>query len=203
MPDIVSLVLQAINSAALVQVEVSARHVHLTSKDVETLFGKGAGLTLAKQLSQPGEFLSEERVALIGSKGRLDNIAILGPARSNTQIELSKSDAIALGVLAPLRESGDLVGSAQVTLEGPKGNITPSEGAIVAKRHIHVPLDVAKIHGFRDKERVSVQLYTDRPVILQDVVLRVSNKFRYKMHIDFDEANAAGVSGFTLGRILR
>lgn len=203
MPDIVSLVLKAINSAALVQVEVSARHVHLAAEDVEALFGKGEGLTPAKQLSQPGEYLSEERVCLIGPKGRLDNVAVLGPVRSRTQIELSRSDAIAIGVPAPLRESGDLDGSAQVTIEGPKGSITALHGAIVAQRHVHVPPDVAEIHGFHDKERVSVQLYTDRPVILQDVILRVGDNYRYKMHIDFDEANAAGVSGFTLGRILR
>lgn len=197
-------VIEAVRNAGLVEVEVSARHVHLTKEDWNVLFGgDGAGLTPKRPLSQPGQYLSEERVTLISPKGRIERAAVLGPFRTRTQVELSKSDAIALGIDAPIRESGHIDGSARITIEGPKGAVTIPEGVIIAKRHVHVPVGTAESLGFTNGEIVAVQLFTDRPIVLQDVVLRVSDKFSYRMHIDFDEANAADVHGFTLGRIMK
>ena len=197
-------VIEAVRNAGLVEVEVSARHVHLTKEDWNVLFGgEGAGLTPKRPLSQPGQYLSEERVTLISPKGRIERAAVLGPFRTRTQVELSKSDAIALGIDAPIRESGHIDGSARITIEGPKGAVTIPEGVIIAKRHVHVPVGTAESLGFTNGEIVAVQLFTDRPIVLQDVVLRVSDKFSYRMHIDFDEANAADVHGFTLGRIMK
>jgi len=182
----------------LVEVEVSARHVHLTREHLEILFGKGAELTPKRPLSQPGQFLSEERVTLIGPKGRKERTAILGPIRPATQVELSKSDCVELGVKAPVRESGDVAGSGSISIEGPCGSIKIAEGAIIAHNHVHLTPEVARIMGVTDKQRVSVEVFTDRPVTFRDVIIRVSEKFSCRMHIDFDEANAALVSGFTL-----
>ena len=155
-----------------------------------------------RPLSQPGQFLADQRVNLIGPKGKFTRVALLGPARSDTQVELSRSDAVTLGVEAPLRLSGQLENSGQVTIEGPKGSITIPQGVICAKRHVHVTPDVAARHGWKDKQIVSVETLTDRPVIFKDVVLRVTETSRYRMHIDFDEANAANVQGFVLGKII-
>jgi putative phosphotransacetylase len=202
MQDLVANVLQAIDKAALVMIEVSARHVHLNADDVVRLFGEGVELIPKRPLSQPGQFLSEQRVNLIGPKGKFTRVAVLGPMRSKTQVELSRSDAVALGVDAPLRLSGELQGSGQVTIEGPKGSITIPQGVIVAKRHVHVTPEIAQMHGFRDKQCVCVETLTDRPVIFKDVILRVTDTSKYRMHIDFDEANAANVKGFTLGKII-
>lgn len=202
--EVVNRVLEAIAKAGLVEVEVSARHVHLSEKDWEILFGSAQkDLTPKRPLSQPGQYLSEERVSLITPKGRMDRVAVLGPFRGQTQVELSKSDCVSLGIDAPIRESGHIDGSGRITIEGPKGAVTIPQGVIIAKRHVHVPEAAARHLGFKNGEIVSVQLFTDRPVILQDVVLRVSDKFSYRMHIDFDEANAADVRGFTLGQILK
>lgn len=194
---------KALNAAMLVQVEVSAKHVHLTSEAVEILFGKGKSLTCKRELSQPDQFLSEERVSLIGPKGKKSNVAVLGPARPNTQVELSKSDCISMGINAPMRESGNVKGSGKITIEGPYGTLSIDEGVIIAKSHIHVPKDVASELGFINEEKVMVEMITDRPIILKDVVIRVSDKFRYRMHIDFDEANACNHSSFVLGRIIK
>ncbi|MEG2038930.1 MAG: phosphate propanoyltransferase [Oscillospiraceae bacterium] len=190
------------NRIGLVQIEVSARHIHLSEDDVEILFGKGYKLTPKRELSQPGQFLCEERVNLIGTKGGKKNVAILGPVRPNTQVELSQSDCIELGVLAPLRESGDTKFSGQITIEGAKGTVKLIEGVIIAKAHIHMPPKIARELGVKDKQQVMVEAFTDRPVIYKDVLVRVSDKFSYRMHIDFDEANCAAVGKFTLGRIL-
>ena len=203
MQDIVSAVLQAMENSGFVQVEVSARHVHLSATDVATLFGEGATLTPVRELSQPGQFLCEERVTVIGPKGKFPNTAVLGPERPRTQIELSRGDTFALGITAPIRDSGDLEGSADIVIEGPKGQVTVSQGAIIAKRHIHVPATFANKHGLKDGDIVDVEVFTDRPVVLKEVLLRVSDQYNYRMHIDVDEANAANVSGFTLGRVIR
>lgn len=202
MEELMKKVLDTITRAGLVEVEVSARHVHLTDKDVERLFGKGQVLHEKRPLSQKGQFLCEERVTLIGSKGKKERVAVLGPVRKATQVELSVSDCVALGVNAPLRESGDVQGSAPLTLEGPAGSISITEGTIVAHNHIHVPEDVAQMLQLRDKEHVSVKVLSERPVTFDDVIIRVSPAFNFKMHIDFDEANAASVKGFTLGKII-
>ncbi len=202
MEELMKKVLDTITRAGLVEVEVSARHVHLTDQDVEKLFGKGQVLHEKRPLSQKGQFLCEERVTLIGPKGRKERVAVLGPVRKATQVELSVSDCVALGVNAPLRESGDVQGSAPLTLEGPAGSISITEGTIVAHNHIHVPEDVAQMLQLRDKEHVSVKVLSERPVTFDDVIIRVSPAFNFKMHIDFDEANAASVKGFTLGKII-
>lgn len=203
MKDLVTAVVDVIHMAGFVEIEVSAKHVHLTEQDVETLFGRGAILEPARPLSQPGQFLSGQRVRLAGPKGTMERVAVLGPVRSATQVELSKSDCVALGVKAPKRESGDLAGSGSITIQGPCGTLEVQEGVIIAHNHIHVTEADSRRLNLKDKERVSVEVYSDRPVIFNDVIIRVSRNFSCRMHIDFDEANAAGVQGFTLGRILR
>lgn len=203
MEQIIKAVLDAIPRAGLVEVEVSARHVHLTREHLEVLFGKGASLTPKRPLSQPGQFLSEERVTIIGPKGRKERTAILGPIRPATQVELSKSDCVELGVKAPVRESGDVKGSGSITIEGPCGSITIDEGVIIAHNHVHLTPEVAEIMGVHDKQHVSVEVFSERPIMFRDVIIRVSEKFSCRMHIDFDEANAALVSGFTLGKIIK
>ena len=202
MEQLIEQVMDTMTKAGLVQVEVSARHVHLTDQDVEVLFGKGAVLHEKRPLSQKGQYLSEERVTLIGPKGKKERVAVLGPVRSATQVELSVSDCVSLGVKAPLRESGDVEGSGPITIEGPAGSISITQGTIVAHNHIHVPTDVARMLDLKDKEHVSVKILCERPVTCEDVIIRVSDAFTFRMHIDFDEANAASVSGFTLGKII-
>ena len=200
---IVDAVLDALLKSGVVIVEVSARHVHLSQTDLEKLFGAGASLTPKRELSQPGQYLSEERVTIIGPKGRKERTAVLGSVRPNTQIELSKTDCAALGVAAPVRESGKTQGSAGITLEGTVGSITLGEGAIIAHNHVHLTPEDARAIGVADGQHVSVEVLTERPVIFSDVIIRVSEKFRSRMHIDVDEANAALVEGFTLGRIIK
>lgn len=203
MDYIVEAVMKNLLKVGLVQVEVSARHVHLSREDLRILFGSGAQLTPVRDLSQPGQFLAKERICLIGEKGRKDQVAILGPVRKDTQVELSKSDCIELGIDAPVRESGDIFGSGAMILEGPCGSLKINQGVIIAKNHVHVPYQVAKELQLKDKERVSVQVLTERPIIFSDVSIRVSDQSRFRMHIDFDEANAALVNGFVLGRIIQ
>ena len=203
MEQIVSAVLDAVHKAGLVEVEVSARHVHLCQADVERLFGPGAKLEPVRPLSQPGQVLSEQRVTLVGPKGRKERTAVLGPVRSATQVELSKSDCVELGVQAPLRESGDVAGSGAIAIEGPCGTIQLEEGVIVAHNHIHVTAPDSVMLDLHDKQRVKVAVLSERPLTFDDVSIRVSTEFSCKMHIDFDEANAAMVHGFTLGRIIK
>lgn len=203
MRQLIEKVADLIVESGLVEVEVSARHVHLTQEDVERLFGKGAKLHEKRPLSQPGQFLSEERVTLVGPKGKKEHVAVLGPVRSATQVELSISDCVALGVKAPVRESGDLRDAGPIVIETEGGRIEVGQAVIVAKSHVHVPPKIAQELKLQDKEHVSVRVLTERPVTFDNVVIRVSDAFRYKMHIDFDEANAAQVSGFTLGRIIK
>ena len=200
--QVVNAVVDAIGRE-YVQVEVSARHVHLSQADLETLFGPGAALTPKRELSQPGQFLSEQRVNLIGPKGRKDNVSVLGPVRKATQVELSKSDARGLGVKAPLRESGDVAGSGSITLEGPKGSVTIPEGVIVAHCHIHMTNADARRMGLVDNQHVSVEIGGERPIVFKDVIVRVSDKFRCRMHIDTDESNATSLGKLTLGRIIK
>ena len=178
-------------------VETSARHVHVTQEDLETLFGKGATLTKKKDLSQPGQYACEERVEVVGPKKSLANVSILGPVRPATQVELSATDARSIGISAPIRESGDTAGSAGCKLVGPAGDI-------VAKRHIHLtPADAEEL-GVKDKEVVYVKVDTDgRKAILGDVVCRVSDKFARAMHIDTDEANAISATPALQGEIFR
>lgn len=186
----------------IIPVEVSARHAHLSKADVEKLFGKGYTLTPKRELSQPGEFLSNERIMVIGPKGVIKNVAVLGPERENTQVELSRTDAISLGINPPLRESGNIKGSAPILISSGKEIIKLDEGTIVAKRHVHMTPDVAKNFGLKDKQIVSVKILSDRPVVFQDVLIRVSANYTLNMHIDFDEANACDFKKGTKGEIL-
>lgn len=185
-------------------VETSARHIHVTQEDLETLFGKGASLTHKKDLSQPGQFACEERVTIVGSKKEIPNVSILGPVRSATQVELSATDARSAGIAAPIRESGDVAGSGACKVVGPCGEIELSEGVIVAKRHIHLtPADAEEL-GVNDKDIVWVKVDTDgRKAILGDVVVRVSDKFARAMHIDTDESNAIGAGRSLEGEIVK
>ena len=185
-----------------VLVETSARHVHLSQEAIDTLFGKGYTLTNKKDLSQPGQFACEEKVEVIGPKGSL-KMSILGPARPASQVEISLSDARTLGVKAPVRESGDIANTPGCTIKVGDNIVEISEGVIVAKRHIHMtPADAAEI-GVSDKEIVKVKLDTARPLIYDDVVVRVSDKFALAMHIDTDECNAAGAAGEVYGEVVK
>ena len=183
-------------------VETSARHVHLTEEAVEILFGKGHTLTNKKDLSQPGQFACEEKVTVIGPKGAI-KASVLGPTRPANQVELSFTDARTVGIVPPIRESGDVAGTPGCTLEGPCGKIEITEGVMVAKRHIHMTPEDAEALGVSDKEIVSVKVDTTRPVIFGDVVVRVSPKFALAMHIDTDESNAACASGLVYGSIVK
>lgn len=202
MQNIVDKVYDAIINSGLVQIEISARHVHLSSEHLEILFGKGKTLTPKRELSQPGQYLSEERVTIIGAKRFIENVAVLGPVRKDTQVEISRTDALSLGVNAPIRESGDVRGSAPITIKGPAGEIQIKEGVIIAKAHIHITPEIARNLSLKDNGIVMVEVLSDRPVIYKEVVVRVSDKFNFRMHIDFDEANSAGVGSFTLGKII-
>lgn len=185
-------------------VETSARHVHVTQQDLETLFGKGYELHVKKMLSQPGQYASEERVDVVGPKKTLANVSILGPVRKATQVEISLTDARSIGVTAPIRESGDIAGSGACKLVGPQGEVEVKEGVIAAKRHIHMtPADAAE-YGVQDKDVVSVKVNTPgRALTFGDVVVRVSDSFALAMHIDTDESNAACAGPGTMGEIVK
>lgn len=186
-----------------VLVEVSARHVHVSKQDLETLFGAGYELTSKKDLSQPGQFACEEKVAVVGPKGTI-NMSILGPTRKDTQIEVSYTDARTLGINAPLRESGDTKESAPIKLVGPKGEVELTQGVIVAKRHIHMLPSDAEKFGVENGQIVGVKIDTNgRSIVFGDTVVRVRDDFALAMHIDTDEANAAGISGSAQGEIIK
>ena len=185
-------------------VETSARHVHLTQEDMETLLGKGNALTVKKMLSQPGQFASNERINLVGPKNTIANVLILGPTRPATQVEISLTDARTLGITAPVRESGDIANSGSVKLVGPAGEVELQEGAIVAKRHLHLDPATAEELGVNDKQIVSAKVCTgERSLTFDEVVVRVSEKFAPAVHIDTDEANAAGCSGEVYAEIIK
>ena len=187
-----------------VMVEVSARHIHLSQEHLEILFGKGYELTPKKDLSQPGQFACEERVKVVGAKKELAGVSILGPVRPNTQVEISLTDARALGISVPVRESGDIAGSAGVKLVGPAGEVEITEGAIAAKRHIHLDPETAKQLDVSDKQIVSAKVCTgERSLTFDEVVVRVSEKFAPAIHIDTDEANAACAFGACYGEIVK
>lgn len=188
-----------------VLVETSARHVHVTQEVLETLFGAGYALTKKKDLSQPGQFASNERVDVVGPKKTLSGVSILGPVRPETQVELSLTDARSIGVTAPVRESGDIAGSGACKLVGPCGEVEIAEGVIAAKRHIHMTTADAATMGLADKQIVSVKVPSGngRALVFGDVVVRVSDKYALAMHIDTDESNAAGVAPGTMGEILK
>lgn len=184
-------------------VETSARHVHVSQEDLETLFGKGYELTKKKDLSQPGQYACNEKVTIVGSKKEMA-ASILGPVRPVSQVEISLTDARSIGVDAPIRESGDVAGSGACKLVGPCGEVELKEGVIAAKRHIHATPEDAEKLGVKDKDVVSVKIDTDgRSLVFGDVVVRVSPKFALAMHIDTDESNAAGCGREVYGEIVK
>ena len=175
----------------------------MSEKDLEILFGAGYKLTPKKDLSQPGQFACEERVTVVGSKRELKGVSILGPCRKATQVELSLTDARSIGVAAPIRESGDVAGSGACKLVGPCGEVELTEGVIAAKRHIHMTPEDAEKYGIKDTQIVSVKIPTEgRALVFGDVVARVSPSYALAMHLDTDEANAAGIPGSCIGEIL-
>lgn len=185
-------------------VETSARHVHVTKETLEILFGKDAQLTKKKDLSQPGQFASEERVTVEGPKKSLANVSILGPCRSANQVELSATDARSIGVPIAIRESGDIAGTPGCKLIGPCGEVEIKEGVIVAKRHIHLVPETAEKLGVKNKDIVWVKIDTpERKAVLGDVVIRVSENFADAMHIDTDESNAIGAAPNLYGEIVK
>ena len=196
----VSSLVNAVMEHLFVEIEASGRHVHLTDQQIQTLFGHP--LTPGKPLSQPGQYAARERVTLAGPKGELTGVAVLGPPRREAQVEISLTDARVLGLSVPVRQSGDVSGSPGITLTGPTGRISLSQGVIAAQRHIHLtPADAARF-GVADKQGVRLQALTGRPLIFEDVVVRVSPDFAPRVHIDYDEANACGFAPGDFGRIL-
>ncbi|CCO23636.1 phosphate propanoyltransferase [Maridesulfovibrio hydrothermalis] len=187
-------------SSETIPVELSARHVHLSEADAIELFG--APLTPVRELSQPGQFLCEERVRLIGPKGVMDNVAVLGPARTSSQVEISKTDARILGINAPVRQSGNIAETPGIILASQTGIVGLEEGVIIAARHIHMSTADAARFGVADNEKVSVRLEGERPVILEEVVVRVDDSFKLAMHIDPDEGNSAGWNKKVQGKIV-
>ena len=176
-------------------IEGSGRHMHVTEADLETLFGKGHELEVKKYLSQPGQYATNSRVDVVGPKGTIKGMSILGPCRKATQVELSFTDARTVGISCPVRESGDLAGSPGCTLIGPAGQVELSEGVIIAKRHVHMtPEDAEKI-GVTDKQIVQVKVGGERGLIFDEVVCRVSPDYATYMHVDYDEINAASLFG--------
>lgn len=183
-----------------VELEASGRHVHVTKEQALALFGHP--LTPKRPLSQPGQYLANERVTVVGPKGKFENVAVLGPERKAGQVEVSLTDARSLGVEAPVRLSGDVKGSPGILLTTARAQVPLEEGVIAAQRHIHLTPEDAARFGVKDKQSVKLQTYTARPVVFEDVAVRVSPEFASYVHLDYDEANACGFQKGDLGRIL-
>lgn len=196
--------LQAIAEAVLgrlfLELEASGRHVHVTKEQAVALFGHP--LTPKRPLSQPGQYLANERVTVRGPKGSFENVAVLGPERQAAQVEISLTDARTLGIDAPVRLSGDVAGSPGAVLEGSRGRAELRQGVIAAKRHIHLTPEDAARFGVKDRQTVKLKTYTARPCVFEDVTVRVSPDFASYVHLDYDEANACGFRKGDLGRIL-
>ena len=184
-----------------VEMEASGRHVHLTKEQAHQLFGHG--LTPDRPLSQPGQFVCKERVAIVGPKGEFKNVAVLGPERSEGQVEISLTDGKTLGIKPPVRLSGQVKDTPGITIRSEKGKIILERGVIAAQRHIHMTPEDAARFGVEDKQVVRLETYTDRPVIFGDTVVRVSKDFSTRVHLDYDEANACGFQKGDFGRILQ
>ena len=187
-----------------IPIETSARHIHVSEKDFKKLFGEDATLHYVHELSQPGQYLCQERITVVGPKGRFENVAILGPYRKETQIELSMTDTRKIGVPGVIRQSGHTEGTPGCQLVGPKGTIELEKGVIVAKRHIHMtPLEASRAHVKDNDEVFVITESYERGLIFADVVVRVSPKFKLAMHVDTDEANAFGSEDAPTGAILK
>ena len=194
------LLAQQVLKNIFIELEASGRHVHVTKEQAMTLFGHS--LTAKRPLSQPGQYLSNERVTVKGPKGEFTNVAVLGPERKEAQVEISLTDGRTLGLMPPVRPSGDVTGSPGAVLVGPCGSVTLQQGVIAAQRHIHItPQDAARFK-VQDKQIVKLQTFTDRPVTFEDVLVRVSKDFATAAHLDYDEANACGFADGDFGRII-
>ncbi len=201
--DIVDEVIKRVKKEAFIEVEASGRHVHLSRKDIDTLFGEGYQLTKIKDLSQPGQYACKERVTVIGPKGKLKNVIVLGPERKESQVEVSLTDAVVLGVKPQVKQSGELDGTDGITISSEKATITLTRGLIAAKRHIHMTPEDAQKFQVQDGQVVQAKVYGTRPLIFDDVILRVSPNFETYMHIDYDEANACGFTKGVVARIIK
>ena len=184
-----------------IEMEASGRHVHVTQEQAQQLFGHG--LTPERPLSQPGQWVAKERVTVIGPKGEFRKVAVLGPERKAAQVEISLTDGRILGIAPPVRPSGDVKDSPGALLKGSAGEVRLSEGVVAAQRHIHITPADADRFGVKDKQIVRLQTFTERPLVFEDVLVRVSKDFATRVHLDFDEANACGYKTGDLGRILR
>ena len=200
MDDQVTRIVDAITGRLFIELEASGRHVHLTREAALTLFGHP--LTPKRPLSQPGQFVCQERVRLVTPKGSIDRVAVLGPERKACQVELSATDCVALGIDAPVRLSGDTAGSPGIVLESERGRLPLSEGVIIAQRHIHMTPEDARARGLSDRATVQLRTLTQRPLTFEEVVVRVSPDFRTYAHLDYDEANACGFRKGDLGMIV-
>lgn len=186
-----------------IPIEISARHIHLSEEDLAKLFGAGYQLKILRPLSQPGLFAAEETVTLIGPKGRLEQVRVVGPCRSQTQVEVSLTDSRLLGVAPPIRVSGDLKGSVGVKMEGLQGAVDLEEGVIISKRHLHVNPDEAAKLELKNNNLISLQVAGERGLIFQNIVVRVAPDFRLACHLDTDEGNAAGIVGREAGELVK
>nr|WP_216855424.1 phosphate propanoyltransferase [Paenibacillus alba] len=191
------------SSQPRIPIGVSNRHIHLSPEAVERLFGSKDALTQMKELSQPGQFACNETVTLIGPKGTIERVRILGPARGETQVEISLFDGFTLGVNPPIRDSGDIEGTPGIIIQGPRGQLRISKGVIAAARHIHMHTSDAQLFGVNNGDRVKIQVDGPRGMILDNVLIRVSEKYRLEMHIDLDEANAGHVRNGQTGILLK
>ena len=185
-----------------IEIEASGRHIHLSRAHVDALFGVGYKLTAVKDLSQPGQFACKERVTLVGPKGELKNVAVLGPERGESQVEISLTDAAALGITPPVRQSGELTDTPGLTVRVEGRMLTLDHGLIVARRHIHMTPEDASRWGVQDNQVVRLKTFTDRPLVFDDVVVRISPKYATMVHLDYDEANACGFRKGDRGLIL-
>lgn len=192
--------MEAVTERVFVELEASGRHVHVTAEQAKALFGHP--LTPQRPLSQPGQYLAQERITVVGPKGEFRNVAVLGPERKEGQVEISLTDGRQLGIDAPVRLSGDVRNTPGAVLVGSLGRVTLPQGVIVAKRHIHLTPEAAQRFGVRDKQTVKLRTFTDRPLIFDDVVVRISPDFAPYAHLDYDEANACGFHKGDLGRIV-
>lgn len=201
--EIVQEVVSRVKKEVFIEVEASGRHVHLSEEDVEKLFGKGYTLTKLKDLSQPGQYACKERVTIIGPKSTLKNVVVLGPCRKETQVEISLTDGSILGLKPPIKQSGDLENTLGIKIATEKREIELQKGLMIAKRHIHMSIEDAKKFNVVDNEIVEVKVFGKRPLIFDDVVVRVSDKFKTYIHIDYDEANACAYSKGSIAKIIK
>ncbi len=195
----VERIVDAVLGRLFVELEASGRHVHVTKEQARRLFGHE--LTPKRPLSQPGQYLANERVTVVGPKGRFENVAVLGPEREDAQVEISLTDGHQLGIRPPVRPSGSVAGSPGAVLQGPRGTVELRQGVIAAQRHVHMTTGDAAKMGVKDKQVVKLRTLTDRPVTFEDVLVRVNDQFATYAHLDFDEANACAFRPGDLGRI--